>query len=439
MGRLDDGTDATGFYNAEFFVDLKPYNEWRGFRNKDALIDKMNAELTQIPGVSFNFSQNIEDNVEEAVTGIKGELAVKLFGDDLDTLEKKAAEIQDVMSRVSGVVDLTTFTETGEPQIEVRPDRAKIARYGLNVQDVDDVVNTAIGGQAFTQMLEGERKFDIVARFQRSSRSDVGQIRNIAVSTPDDQRIPLSQLADVRLVRGAAFIYREANRRFIAIKFGVRGRDIGGVVADAQASVRRQVSLPAGYYTVWGGEFESMQRAQARLMVIVPITLLMIFVVLFLLFNAVSRAVIVMLNVPLALIGGIFALYLTRFHLSVAAAVGFIALFGVAVQNGVIMLSYFDRLRAEGKNLREAVLEGAVTRLRPVLMTAILASIGLIPAAVSTGIGSDTQKPLAIVIIGGLVSATILTLFVLPVVYALVARPVAHLETEWATRRTGEI
>ena len=439
-GRPDDGTDATGFYNAEFFVDLKPYNEWRGFRNKDELINKMNAELMQIPGISFNFSQNIEDNVEEAVTGIKGELAVKLFGDDLDTLEKKAAEVQNVMSHIPGIVDLTTFTETGEPQIQVQPVRTRIARYGLNIQDVEDVVNTAIGGQAFTQLLDGERKFDVVARLQRANRSDVEQIRNINVSTPDDQRIPLAQLANVRLVRGAAFVYREANRRFIAIKFGVRGRDIGGAVREAQAKVQRAVPLPAGYYTVWGGEFESLQRAQARLMIIIPVTLLLIFMLLFLMFNTVSRSAIVMLNVPISLSGSIFALYITHFHLSVSAAVGFIALFGVAVQNGVIMISYIEHLRQQNIGLREAVLEGAVIRLRPVLMTALLASIGLIPAAVSTGIGSDVQKPLAIAIIGGLVADVLTgTLFVLPVLYSLVARPITKNETELAAQRTGEI
>jgi cobalt-zinc-cadmium resistance protein CzcA len=324
------------------------------------------------------------------------------------------------MSKVPGVVDLTTFTETGEPQIEVKADRARLARYGLNVQDVDDVVETAIGGKAFTQLLEGEKKFDVVARLKPESRRDVDEIRDITLSTPDGQLIPLAQVADVHTLRGASFVYREGNRRFIAIKFGVRGRDIGGAVAEAQAKVRQGVQLASGYYTTWGGEFESLQRAQARLMLILPITLLLIFFVLFLLFNTLSRSAIVMLNVPLALIGGIFALYWAHFHLSVAAAVGFIALFGVAVQNGVIMVSYCDHLMANGASVLNAVLDGAATRLRPVLMTAILASIGLVPAAISTGIGSDTQKPLAIVIIGGLVSATILTLFVLPVLYYLV-------------------
>lgn len=421
-GRPDDGTDATGFYNAEFLVNLKPYDQWRGYKSKDALIAKMNADLSQIPGVNFNFSQNIEDNVEEAVTGVKGELAVKLFGDDLDVLEKKAAEIQSVMAGIPGVVDLTTLTETGEPQVQVVVDRDKIARYGINIQNVQNVVSTAIGGNAVTQVLEGEKKFDVVARLTPESRQNVDAIKDITVSTPDDQRIPLSQLAQIKVTSGAAFIYREGNRRFIAIKFGVRGRDIGGTVAGAQAKVARQVTLPSGYYTVWGGEFQSMQRAEARLALIVPATLLLIFFILFLMFGSVSRSLLVMLNVPLALIGGIFALYMTHFHLSVAAAVGFIALFGVVVQNGVIMVSHFDHLRSEGKSLLEAVVDGAVTRLRPILMTAILAGVGLIPAAVSTGIGSDTQKPLAIVIIGGLVSATVLTLFVLPLIYTFFAR-----------------
>lgn len=425
-GRPDDGTDASGFYNAEFLVDLKPYAEWKGYNNKAELIAKMNAELAEIPGISFNFSQNIEDNVEEAVTGVKGELAVKLFGDDLDVLEKKATEIQKVMGTIPGVVDLSVFTETGEPQITIKPDRAKIARYGLNVQDVTDVITTAVGGQAFTQMLEGEKRFDITVRFTPESRRNIEEIREIAVSTPDDTRIPLAQLADIKLERGASFVYREGGRRFIAIKFGVRGRDIGGAVAEAQKRVKEGVTLSTGYYTVWGGEFESMQRAGARLMIVIPITLGLIFLVLFLLFGTVSRSTIVMVNVPLSLSGAVFALYMTGFHLSVSAAVGFIALCGVAVQNGVIMVSYFDHMRNVGEDLRSAIIDGAETRLRPVLMTAMLATIGLIPAALSTGIGSDTQKPLAIVIIGGLVSATVLTLFVLPVLYDLIVRRKGH-------------
>ncbi|MGO8674175.1 MAG: efflux RND transporter permease subunit [Capsulimonadaceae bacterium] len=434
LGRPDDGTDSTGFYNAEFFADLKPADQWKGFKNKDDLINRMNDKLTQIPGVTINFSQNIEDNVEEAVTGVKGELAVKLFGDDLDTLANKAAEIQNVMSKVPGVVDLTTFTETGEPQIQIIPDREKIARYGLNISDVQNVVQTAIGVNAVTQVVEGERLYDVVARLTPESRNSLAAIRNIQVSTPDGQFIPLSQLADVKDTRGASFIYREAHQRYIAIKFGVRGRALGDAVADAQRQVQQKVSFPAGYYTVWGGEFENLQRATARMAIIVPATLLLIFIMLFLLFGRSSRALLVMVTVPLALIGGIFALFITHFHLSVSAAVGFIALFGIAVQNGVIMVSYIEQLRTEGMGDRESILEGAVVRLRPVLMTAILASIGLIPAAISTGIGSDVQKPLAIVIIGGLCTQPILTLFVLPVMYSLLPKvePAATTEAELA-------
>ena len=423
-GRPDDGTDASGFYNGEFLVDLKPREQWRGFQTKDELIAKMNAELSEIPGVSFNFSQNIEDNVEEAVTGVKGELAVKMFGEDLDVLEKKADAIQRTLAGVPGIVDLATFKETGEPQIQVQINRNKVARYGLTIADVQDTVATAVGGQAFTQYLDGEKRFDVVVRLAPDSRRDVENIQNITVAMPDNTRIPLSQLATIRTERGASFIYREANKRFIAIKFGVRGRDIGGAVEEAQRKVKQAVTLPQGYYTTWGGEFESLQRASARLTIILPITLLLIFFVLYLLFNRVSRALIVMMNVPFSLSGAIFALYLTHFHLSVSAAVGMIALFGVAVQNGVIMVSYFDHLRDQGENLMQSTLDGAETRLRPVLMTAMLASIGLIPAAISTGIGSDVQKPLAIAIIGGLFADVLMgTLFILPVLYALFARP----------------
>ena len=431
LGRPDDGTDATGFYNAEFLVDLKPYDTWNDFKNKDELIDKMNAELVKIPGVGFNFSQNIEDNVEEAVTGVKGELAVKLFGTDLDELTKKVTEIKNVMGSIKGIVDLDTFEETGEPQIQVRINREKVARYNCNVQDVQDAVATAIGGQAFTQLLDGEKRFDVVARLDREHRRDIEQIRNIAVSTPDGYRIPLSQLATIRVARGAAFIYREANKRFIAIKFGVRGRDIGGSVAEAKSQVANNVKLPEGYYTLWGGEFENLERAQARLMVIIPLTLFIIFGILYMLFNKLSCALIVMMNVPLSLSGAIFALYLTGFHISVSAAVGFIALSGVAVQNGVIMVSYIDHLRMQGESLKDAVVEGAVIRLRPVLMTALLASIGLIPAAISKGIGSDTQKPLAIAIIGGLCADVLTgTLILLPVLYEVTVRRQNQNESE---------
>jgi cobalt-zinc-cadmium resistance protein CzcA len=424
LGRPDDGSDSTGFYNAEFFVDLKPYDQWQGIHTKDELIREMNAQLTQMLGIGWNFSQDIEDNVEEAVTGVKGELAVKLFGDDLNVMQEKAAQIQSVMATVPGVVDLTTFSELGEPQVQVVVNRDKCARYGLNVADIQNVVQTAIGGNAVTQVLQGERQFDVVVRLMHKSRSTVDEIRDIQVDTPDGYRIPLSDVTDVRVTTGASFIYREASHRYIAIKFGVRGRDLGGTIAEAQAKVRSDVSLPPGYYTEWGGEYESLQRAEARLEIIIPATLVLIFIILFLLFKSVSRPLLVMLNVPLALMGGIFALYITHFHFSVSAAVGFISVFGIAVQNGVLMVSQFEHQRARGTEFQESIIEGAVNRLRAVMMTAILASVGLLPAALSTGIGSDVQKPIAIVIIGGLMTEPILTLFVLPVVYSLVAKRV---------------
>jgi cobalt-zinc-cadmium resistance protein CzcA len=431
LGRPDDGTDATGFDNSEFLVDLKPYNEWKGYKTKEELIEAMNKGLGNTPGVSLNFSQNIEDNVEEAVTGVKGELAVKLFGENLDVMEQKAGEIEAVMKKVPGVVDLTVFHETGEPQVTIRGDRDKLARYGLNTQDVDNVVQTAIGVTPVTQMLDGEKRFNVIARLDENNRKTIDEIRNIKINTPDGNSVPLSQVADVQLHRGAAFIYREAGHRFIAIKFGVRGRDLGSTIEEAQKAVKTQVSLPNRYYTEWGGEFESMQRANARLMMILPITLLMIFMVLYTLFNNVSRPLIVMMNVPLSLSGAVILLYMNHFHLSVSAAVGFIALFGVACQNGVIMVSFFDHLRRDqSKPFLEAIMEGAESRMRPVLMTAMLASIGLVPAALSTGIGSDVQKPIAVAIIGGMIGDVLLgTLFVLPVLYSLICKPKEQQQT----------
>jgi cobalt-zinc-cadmium resistance protein CzcA len=423
IGRPDDAEDVTGYDNSEYLVNLKPYDQWKGYAAKDDLVNAMNAKLSQIPGVSFNFSQNIEDNVEEAITGVKGELAVKLFGDDLDTLESKANEISHVMNKVPGIVDLTVFTETGQPQLQVVVDRAKCARYGLNVSDVQDVVQTQIGGQEFTTLLDGEKQFGVRVSMQHDLTNNINKVRNLMVDTPDGYRIPLSMVADVHNAVGASFIYRESGRRYIAIKFGVRGRDIGGAVQEAQAAVAKQVSLPAGYHVVFGGEFESMQRAGHRLAIILPVTIGLIFMVLFMLFGNVSRPAMVLTNVPVSLAGSIFLLYVMGFHLSVSAAVGFIALFGVAVQNGVIMVSYIDQMCLRGASVRDAVLNGAAIRLRPVLMTAMLATIGLVPAAISKGIGSDVQKPLAVAIIGGLIlDVSVGTLFVLPVLYSLVAR-----------------
>src|SRR5580700_6925994 len=420
IGRPDDAEDVTGYDNSEYLVNLKPYGDWKGYADKDALIKAMGAKLNQIPGITFNFSQNIEDNVEEAITGVKGELALKVFGDNLDVLEQKAQEIQKVMGAVRGIVDVSTFDETGQPQVQIKVDRAKCARYGLNTSDVQDAVQTQIGGQEFTMLLDGEKQFGVRIGLRSDLANNINKIGEVLLDTPDGYRIPLSMVVSIDDTRGASFVYRESGRRFIAIKFGVRGRDIGGAVAEAQQTVRKKVAFPENYHVVFGGEFESMQRAGRRLAIITPITIMIVWLILFMLLGKISRTVIVMLNMPIAVSGGIFLLYMTGHHLSVSAAVGFIALFGVAVQNAVIMVSYFDHLRHQGRSLYEAVMEGVGTRLRPVLMTATLATIGLIPAAISTGIGSDVQKPLALAIIGGMITGVIGTLFVLPVLYMII-------------------
>jgi len=423
IGRPDDAEDVTGYYNSESLVNLKPYDQWKGYSSKDDLIKAMNKKLSEIPGVTFNFSQNIEDNVEEAITGVKGELALKVFGDDLDVLEAKAKEIQAVMSKIPGIVDLAIFDETGEPQVQVIVNRAKCARYGLNTSDVQDAVQTQIGGQEFTTILDGDKRFGVRVGLRPDNTNNITKIREVQLDTPDGYRIPLSMVTDIKDTRGASFIYREAGRRYIAIKFGVRDRDIGGAVAEAQSRVAAQVKMPENYHFVFAGEFENMQRAAARLAIIVPITFLIVCMLLYMLFGRFSRMFIVMMNVPIAVSGGIFLLYVAGHHLSVSAAVGFIALFGVAVQNAVIKVSQIDHLYLRGESLENAVIDGAASRLRPILMTAMLATVGLIPAAISTGIGSDVQKPLAVAIIGGMVTDVLIgTLFVLPVLYLLIAR-----------------
>ena len=421
-GRPDDGTDAVGFDDAEFMVGLKPREEWPGNITKDELIHQMNDAVSRFPGIEWNFSQLIEDNVEEAMTGVKGELAVKVFGDDLVTLTDRANAIKDAMGTVHGITDLGIFDELGEPQVTIIPDRDACARLGVNVADVQDIVQTAIGGNPVTTFLDGMKQFDVVVRFKKEARDSLESIQQILVSTPDGSRVPLSALAKVQYSSGAAFIYRESGKRFIAIKFSVRDRDLGTAIADAQQVVQTKVKLPTGYTLQWGGEFQSMQRAQRRLMMVIPLSILLILTLLYWTFSSLKHAVLILLNVPFSVIGGVLALYLTGVNLSVSAAVGFISVFGVAVLNGVILISCLNQLRAEGHSLKEAIRVGCMLRMRPVLMSALLAMLGMIPAATSTGIGSDVQKPLAIVIIGGLVTATLLTLLVLPVLYALTER-----------------
>jgi len=419
-GRPDDGTDATSFFNEEFAVNLYDKDDWKSKRTKEELIDAMQAKLDKFPGVIFNFSQPISDNVEEAVSGVKGAMAIKVFGDDLRKLEKMADTVQNAIKNVRGVEDLGVFRNIGQPELDINLDQTKMAQYGVSTSDANSVIETAIGGKAASELYVGEKKFDIRVRYLPQYRSNAEQISDLLVPTQSGLQVPLKEIADIGFISGPAFIYREGNRRFIALKFSVRGRDLGGTIAEAQSNVHKMLQLPRGYTVTWNGEFENQERATKRLELVVPISIILIFIILFTTFGGVLDASLVLMNVPFALIGGILALLVTNINFSISAGVGFIALFGIATQDGVILVSRFRKNIHDGLPLIRAVKEGTLTRLRPVLMTAIMASIGLLPAALSTGIGSETQKPLAVVIIGGLITATILSLLILPSVYILV-------------------
>jgi cobalt-zinc-cadmium resistance protein CzcA len=436
VGRPDDGTDTTGFFNTEYFVDLKPKEEWRPVfhEDKEALIDAMDKELEKIPGVLWNFSQPISDNVEEAVSGVKGELAVKMYGSDLRTLEAKADEIVNVMRKIKGIEDLGLFRVLGQPNLNFVVDRKQAARFGINVADVQDAIETAVGGKAVTQVLEGERRFDLVVRYQAPFRNTKEAIENIRVVAPSGERVSLAQLTHSETLDGASEIYREANSRYVAIKYSVRGRDLGSTVEEAIAKVHDQVKLPEGYRLDWAGEYESQKRSERRLLFVLPITLLIIYVILYSMFGSPKWALLVLGNVALAPIGGLLALLLTGEHLSVSSGVGFLALFGVSVQTGVIMVEYINHLRAAGSSIEDAAVHGAVLRLRPIMMTMLVATLGLLPAALSRGIGSDSQRPFAIVIVGGLLAALILSIYMLPTLYVTFARDTDKLppaDSEW--------
>jgi cobalt-zinc-cadmium resistance protein CzcA len=418
-GRPDDGTDTTGFFNTEFFVDLKPKEQWRpGFhQDKEALIAAMNKELEKIPGVIWNFSQPIADNMEEAVSGVKGELAVKLYGTDLRTLENTAEQIISVMRTVPGVEDLGLFRVIGQPNLNLTLNRDKAARYQINASDVQDAIQTAVGGNAVTQVLQGEQRYDLVLRYLPKYRDTKEAIENIRLLSPGGERVSLAQLTDVKTEDGAAEIYREGSQRYVAIKYGVRGRDLGSTVEEAIKKVTAKVKLPTGYTIDWAGEYESQKRAQARLMLIIPGTLLLIFFILYSMFTSAKWAGLVLMNVAMAPVGGLLALLWTGTNFSVSSGVGFLALFGVSVQTGVIMVEYMNQLRARGYPVLEAAREGALRRFRPILMTMLVASLGLVPAATSHGIGSDSQRPFAIVIVGGLMAVLAMSIFLLPTLY----------------------
>ena len=424
VGRPDDGTDTTGFFNTEYFVDLKPKEQWRPVfhENKERLIAAMDRELEKIPGVLWNFSQPISDNMEEAVSGVKGELAVKIYGDDLKFLEAKADQIAGIMRNIPGIADLGVLRVLGQPNIDIQVDRLQASRHQINVADVQDAVQTAVGGNALTQVLQGEQRYDLVLRYLPQYRSTREAIENIRLLSPSGERVSLGQLCKIEERDGGSEVYREGNQRYVAIKYSVRGRDLGGAVEEAIQRVNAQVQLPRGYHIDWAGEYESEKRAEARLLVIVPLTILLIFGILYAMFRSFKWSALILANVAMAPIGGLLALLFTGTHFSVSSGVGFLALFGVSVQTGVIMLEYINQMRARGYIVEDAAVEGAVLRLRPIMMTMLVATLGLLPAALSRGIGSDSQRPFAIVIVGGLIGALLLSIFLLPTLYVWVAR-----------------
>ncbi len=416
-GRPNDGTDPTGFYNVEFFVDLFPKEEWKTGRSKEELIAAMQNDLKRFPGINFNFSQPIMDNVEEAVSGVKGSLAVKIFGDDLEYIEQQADRVFTILNHIEGIEDLGVIRNLGQPELRIELNRSRMASFGINTADCNSVIEMAIGGKAATQFYEGNRKFDVRIRFDKQYRASEQEIGDIKVPSISGAKIPLKELAKIYTVTGPLLLFRDDNKRFIAIKFSIRGRDMGSTVDEAQRKVNKVIKLRKGCSLSWNGDFENQQRASKRLSIVVPISLVLIYLILFILFGNTSDSLLVLANVPFAIIGGIWALLATKMNFSISAGIGFIALFGICIQNGVILISVFKQNLKERMPLDQAISHGVLSRIRPVIMTALMAMIGLMPAALSTGIGSETSKPLAIVIIGGLITATILTLLVFPIIF----------------------
>ena len=429
-GRPDDGTDPTGFFNCEYYVGLKPYSQWKGpYRTKAQLIEAINQKLQAFPGIIFNYTQPAEDAVDEAETGLKSSLAVKVFGPDLNTLESKGKAIKKIVERVRGIKDVTLVQELGQPSLAVNINRAKIARYGLNVADINALIQAAIGGTAATQVVQGEKQFDLVVRLAEPFRGSPEQIGAILVATPDGQQIPLREFADIHVENSAAFIYRESNSRYIGVQFSVEGRDLAGAVNDARAQVKAAVPLPEGYYLDWGGEYTEYTSSRAQLRIILPLTLFLIFLLLFALYSNLKFPFITVLGVLLtAPVGGIVALWLTHTPFSVSSGIGFLALFGVSVQTAVVYISYVNELRRDGGGIAQSIREGAILRLRPIMMTALVAALGLLPAAMATGVGTDSQRPFALVIVSGLFTRLLISIFLMPALYLLVARSGDRLE-----------
>lgn len=430
LGRPDDGTDSTGFFNVEFYVGLKPYSQWTGaYRSKADLIAAINRKLQVFPGITFNYTQPAEDAVDEAETGLKSALAVKVFGSDLNTLQAKGKAIKHVLEQVRGIRDVTLVQELGQPSLSIKIDRAAIARYGLNVDDINGLIQTAIGGDVATEVIQGEKQFDLVVRLDRQYRDNAEAIGNILVATPGGQQLPLKEFADIAVTNGASFIYRQDNSRYIGVQFSVEGRDLAGAVEDAIAQVNAKVKLQQGYRLDWGGEYKEYTASRAQLNLIVPLTVGLIFLLLFTLYSNFKFPFITVLGVVLsAPAGGIIALWLTGTPFSVSSGIGFLALFGVSVQTAVVYISYVNELRRNGVGVAEAIREGAILRLRPIMMTALVAALGLLPAALATGVGTDTQRPFALVIVSGLFTRLLISVFLMPALYAIVARPDDRLE-----------
>ena len=421
LGRPDDGTDPKGANNLEILADLKPHATWR-FATKEQMIADMAGKIHALPGVPTNFSQVIEDNVNEALSGAKGEIVVKIFGPNLQVLEQKSAHVEKILSGIRGAADVAAFKIGGQTELYIQIDRGRMARYGIKINDVNATIQTALAGLAVNSFYEGDRRFDLTIRLAEPFRDAVDDVPDLPIALPDGAgSIPLSAIAKIEVKQGAGRVSRESGGRNVAIKANLLGRDQGSFVEEAMKKVAEEVKLPPGYYMTWGGQFENQQRAIARLKVIVPLSILLIFILLFWMFRSIQPALLVILMVPFTLIGGMAGLAIAGLHLSVSAAVGFIAVAGISVQNGVIMVEQFLELLQKGKPLMEAVSEGAALRLRPIIMTALMAGLGLLPAALSHGIGSETQRPFAVVIVGGIVSATLFTLLLLPTLFPLFA------------------
>ncbi|MEO8778091.1 MAG: CusA/CzcA family heavy metal efflux RND transporter [Rhodanobacter sp.] len=430
LGRPDDGTDSTGFFNDEFFVGLKPYSQWGGkYRSKQDLIDAINQKLQVFPGIQFNYTQPAEDAVDEAETGLKSALAVKIYGPDLHTLQAKGKAIKQVMEKVRGITDVTLVHELGQPNLAIKIDRAKIARYGINVDDINKLIEAAVGGDVATEVAQGEKQFDLLVRLEPQYRDNPQQIGDIPVATPGGQQIPLKELADISVANGASFIYRENGSRYIGVQFAVTGRDLAGAVGDAIKQVARDVKLPHGYRMEWGGEYKEYTASRAQMNVILPLTLLLIFGLLFVLYGNFKFPFITVVGVLLsAPFGAILAMWVTGTPFSVSSGIGFIVLFGVSVLTGVVYISCVNELRLKGMDIVNAVHEAAILRLRPITMTALVAALGLLPAAIASGVGTDSQRPFALVIVAGMLSRLVIGIFLMPALYALVARPADRLQ-----------